>query len=163
MINVVAKGVRVYVDDIGSGNATGDTPVQGMVPMLISDTERGEESAILGVMCRVVNFRQSVSFRPSLLITSAEIERQAVPQLSTIFSVCGQYLFIIDEVAPLLIVRCPGEGEVTLTSGKCVLAAELELADFGIHFGRIACDVLCDSVLIDEFFEVIIGIIVKRF
>jgi hypothetical protein len=50
MIDVVAKGIRVHVDDVGPCNATAETPVQGMVPMLISNTERREEPAILGVM-----------------------------------------------------------------------------------------------------------------
>ena len=158
MIDVVAKGIRVHVDDVGSCNATAETPVQGMVPMLISDTERREKPAILGVMYSVIYSRQSVSFRPSLLITSAEIKRQTISQFSTIFSICGQYLFIIDEVAPLFIVRCPREGEVTVTAGECVLATELALPDICIHFGRIARDVLCDGVLIDEFLKPILVI-----
>jgi hypothetical protein len=74
MIDVVAKGIRVHVDDVGPGNATAEIPVQGMVPMrLISDTERREEPAVFGMMGDVIDFRQSVSFRPGMLIASTEI------------------------------------------------------------------------------------------
>ena len=40
MIDVVAKGIRVHIDDVRSGYAAAEIPVQGMVPMgLISNTE----------------------------------------------------------------------------------------------------------------------------
>ena len=89
MIDVVAEGIRVHVDDVWSGYAAAEIPVQRMVPMrLISDTERREEPAVFGMMCNVIDFRQSMSFRPGVLIASAKIKRQFVSPFPAILSVC---------------------------------------------------------------------------
>ena len=88
MIDVVAKGIRIHVDDVRPGNTTAEIPVEGMVPMgLITDTERREEPAVFCMMGDVIYFRQPVPFRPGILITSAEIERQLVSPLSAILCI----------------------------------------------------------------------------